>query len=93
MICEYDENVDCNTYKEDNSAIMASKKEKAKTHNSYKKTYQMLEEINNGVKYFGQEKFIKGATTALCICPKCNNTWRVVLKSVRRGLSKSCGCK
>ena len=57
-----------------------------------KKVYRLGEVIANGVKYFGQDKFIRGHTTAMCVCPKCTELWRVDLTSVRAGTSKSCGC-
>jgi len=56
-----------------------------------KKSYKLGEEINNGVKYFGQEKRLQnGAMTAMCVCPVCGELWRATLKFVRNGSSKQC---
>lgn len=58
----------------------------------YKYKYDLLQEVNNGVKYFGQRKVINGTTTALCICPHCNELWRVSLGNIKSGSTTNCGC-
>lgn len=56
--------------------------------------YKLLQTINNGIKYYGQERTEKGGDiSAMFICPKCNNLWRSRISNVVRGGTKSCGCK
>ncbi len=55
-----------------------------------KKSYKLGEEIAYGVKYFGREKSIDKVLTAMCICPRCNELWRVPLCKVRSGARISC---
>ena len=55
--------------------------------------YKLGEVVANGVRYFGQEKTIKGSKTAMCICPECDCLWRVELRYIRGGNTKHCGCK
>ena len=58
--------------------------------------YKLGEVIANGVRYFGQETRVqqgqKKVLTAMCICPECGETWRVIIANVRSGNSKAC-CK
>ena len=73
---------------------MKDNKQKDKSVNRHEpKSYKLGEEIANGVKYFGQEgKTDKGVRTCMCICPQCNELWRVSIRHIQTGNSKSCGC-
>jgi len=55
-------------------------------------SYKLGETIANDIKYFGQEKIVKGERTAVCIC-HCGKSWRVIVSRIARGVVKSCGCR
>lgn len=56
--------------------------------------YKLLQNVNNNVRYYGQEKTLKGGDiSAMFICPKCDELWRARINNVVRGSTKSCGCK
>ena len=57
---------------------------------SNKVTYKLGEELANGVKYFGQEKTVKKVRTAMFVCPRCNELWRVAIAKVKIGAIASC---
>lgn len=71
-------------YKEQNKAKCS--------YSNEKKSYKLLEEVNNGFKYFGQEKIIKNNRTCVFICPHCDETFRANLGGIINGSTKSCGC-
>ena len=83
-------------YDNDKNIKRAKSKEKGTLGTTAKKTYKLGEEIANGVRFFGQEKWTLnssgkgGYTSAMCICPKCGELWRVSLMNVRKGNSTSC---
>lgn len=58
----------------------------------HKYTYEMMQNINNNIKYFGQRKVINGTTTAMCICPHCNELWRASINNIKTGSTTNCGC-
>ena len=79
----------------DVKALQSSvEEERAKNAKTVKPVYfyRLNDEIANDVKYFGQESSVNGHKIAACICPICEELWRVDLASVRSGLAKSCGC-
>jgi len=53
-------------------------------------TFKLLQEVNNGVVYFGRKKVIKGHTTAMFICPKCGELWRCKISDVVAGRARQC---
>ena len=58
---------------------------------AYKTIYKLGKEIAHGVRYFGQDLKDKyGNRTAMCICPKCGEQWRVPIAKVKNGSSTSC---
>lgn len=70
-------------------AVMPKRKQ-AKT---YRHIYRVGDVLANGVMYFGQEKVVKKSRTALFICPRCNESWRVSISHIAQGRIKSCGCR
>ena len=66
-------------------------KDNKKLTASINTTYKLLEEIANGIKFFGQIKTINGRTTCMAVC-HCGELWRVDISSVKAGKSKGCGC-
>jgi len=55
--------------------------------------FKLGEVMANGVRYFGMETVVKGDRTAMCICPRCGELWRVCVKYIIGGKTLSCGCK
>ena len=53
--------------------------------------WKLGEEVNNGIRYFGQQRKNKDSVTALFIC-HCGEAWRCRITSIVSGASKSCGC-
>jgi len=89
--------IDGEVFESDNSVAESyealSELKKESNNELVRLQYKLGENIANGIKYFGQEKIVKKRRTAMCICPKCGELWRVGLSVVARGHSKSCGCK
>ncbi len=49
---------------------------------------------DHGIVYFGQRSVVGGkASTALFICPLCNETFRSGIANVRHNNTTQCGCK
>jgi hypothetical protein len=65
-------------------------KDKPRITTRYK--YNLGEEVKNGILFFGQEKTIRSRKTAMCVCPFCNELWRVDLSRIHSGKVKDCGC-
>jgi len=74
-------------------AIGVLKKKVEKPQPALQHLYKLGEVIANGVRYFGQNKTVDNRVTSMCICPRCGETWRVLLSYVKTGRIKSCGCK
>lgn len=89
-----DEQYDDETLEDFRESARGLKKDSVKSNRITHTIYRLGQEIANSVRWFGQEKVdANGHRSAMCICPKCGNLWRVELVNVRNGNSKSCGCK
>lgn len=55
--------------------------------------YELGDVVENEIRFFGQQRTKNGNISAMCICPVCDETWRVNLATVRAGKIVSCGCK
>lgn len=53
--------------------------------------FKLGEVVNNGIKYFGQQKRDKDRVTALFIC-HCGTAWHCRITSIISGATASCGC-
>ena len=57
-------------------------------------TYKLGDQVANGIRWWGNvSKDKRSRTTAVFICPRCENTWRCRLSNIISGSTKSCGCK
>lgn len=79
-----------------NNAQELHKEMRAITSYGHKKIYAHIYKIGdvveNDVKYFGKEKIVNKHRTAMFICPRCNELWRVAISSIANSRTKSCGC-
>jgi len=54
--------------------------------------YSLLQEVNNGILFFGKVRVEQNAVTAEFIC-RCGEAFRSELKPIVSGGKKSCGCR
>lgn len=54
--------------------------------------YSLLQEVNNGILFFGKVQAKNNSVTAEFIC-SCGEAFRSELRPIASGSKKSCGCK
>ena len=55
-------------------------------------SYKLLEDVNNGILFFGKVRTANKKTTAEFICPACDEAFHSVLSPILSGSKKHCGC-